>query len=1419
MSRIFLSHSSRDSRQAIALRRWLIEQDPGLADEIFLDLDPEAGIRTGVRWKDALVQASARCEAVICLLSDNWLTSHECEAEFRTAEYLHKLIFCVCLERPTGRLITDEWQRCNLYGPGPKTEIRVDDGEPVVFLTEGLRRLAAGLRAAGIGAEHFAWPPPDDQDRAPYRGWAPFESVDAAVYFGRDGQIVRGLDALRGMRNSGAERLFVILGPSGVGKSSFLRAGLLPRLVRDDRHFLVLNIVRPERAAVTGSLGLAAAIHELRTRLGFPGPGLGAVKKACTSDIGQVVVWLRETQDAATARLMAGEGAAPPTLVLPVDQAEELFTAEAGGEAERFLSATSQLLLRELDLIVALTIRADRYEPLQTAPALAALSSVIFDELKPLSPARFEEVVLGPARRAGEAGFRLEVGPDLVDRLLEECAQSADPLPLLSLTLARLYADYGGDGDLTLAEYEALGGMPHVVDSEIDSILSHDDSVRCGQLARLRTAFVPWLATVDPDTQQPLRRVARWTELPEDSRDLIDAFVGRRLLVKDERDGEVVIEVALETLLRQWDVLAGWLREEAGDLAAADVLERAAAAWEGNNHDEAWLIGGARLAAAEELSAKPTYRDRLAPAEPFLLASRQRQQAALAEEKRRREKELDDAREYAAGLRKRSRILRAVLAMTVVVALVAVLFGVRSTLAERRADQQLREATALRLVSEAQAMLAGARPGSDTRAITQILAARHIGSTPDDGSALDALLTNAGESKIIEARTPYGVGFDRDGRHVVVNSGKGVETLDAITGLPVAQPVMGNAISNDGRRAVRFDLGTRQSVVRLIDAANGESIGSPIEWNSKGLIMDVAFSPDDRRIALGGCFDGLQVWDTETGQSIPLQGHIDCVNGVAFSPDGERVVSGSADGTVRLWDARTGRQLASSPPAEKNAHVRAVAFSPDGRMIASGGFDNMIHLWDATSLTPRGEPLTGHLDSVHAVAFSADGALLVSGSGDKTVRVWDVTSRRPHGEPFLGHDKGVNDVAFDRDSSRIVSGGQDDTVRIWNASHGPTLGVPVAAHGSGMTTSVDFIEDGQRIVTGGSDGTIRLWDARDLRPAGPTISTVSGGVAGMAITADGHIAAATQRIVDPPESLASFEDFLNLKFRWEIEIWDTRGALRSRWEVDAWMVRVETNPRRAMLATVGCARPGIGVDLRSIDPATVDMDYLPHVIDCTVTLWDTAGHRIGAPLEAHTDVGSASFSPDGEWMASNGGHQKVRLWNVEDGSQVGETIPMDATSVEFSSDGRRLLLTDYRTLVVVDVGSREQVGERMTDTGRSVRAASFSPDGRYIVAAHDSMVRVWDANTGLPVGNPMPGTTADVVKVAMSPDNRRIVSSGDPDGSIRVWPGPAAWPDALCDKVTHNMSHKQWRDWVSSEIDYIELCRGLPLADDAEAGQ
>ena len=632
MSRIFLSHASADDRAAIALKRWLAEQNPRLANEIFLDLDPDAGIRAGERWAEALRRANARCEAVVCLLSKQWESRVECLTEYRTAETLNKRVFCARLEPDTGSK-TSAWQWCDLFGDGPTTRVDIGDSDPVGFATRGLYRLRDGIRGAGIGADSFVWPV-DEPDRAPYRGWAPFDPVDAGIFFGRDAQIVRALDTVRGMRKAQTKRWLVILGPSGSGKSSFLRAGLVPRLQRDDREFLVLGMVRPERDALTGATGLAKAIAAAFRDRRLSGPSLGDIKAACLGPPAQLRDILLQLRETARGQLLDRDPAAPaPTVVLPLDQAEELVAAQETRHAERFLELLRDLVVGApadgLDMMVAATIRSDHYERLQTRPELADVETEVFAELKPMPSEQFKEVICGPAQRATQAGRPLVLEPDLVDQLLEDCKHGSDTLPLLSLTLFRLYEDYGSSGRLNLTDYTKLGGLREVVKTEIDSVLAADPAERRHQLELLRAAFIPWLATIDLDTDAPVRRRANLTDLPDDSRPLVGRMVDKRLLVTATRDNQVVVEVALESLLRQWDQLAGWLADQRHNLRAADDLHRTATAWRSSGHDPAWLLTGTRLRDAQTLAGTPEFEQRLAGVGDLLDASRGQAQATL----------------------------------------------------------------------------------------------------------------------------------------------------------------------------------------------------------------------------------------------------------------------------------------------------------------------------------------------------------------------------------------------------------------------------------------------------------------------------------------------------------------------------------------------------------------------------------------------------------------------------------------------------------------------------------------------------------------------------------------------------------------------------------------------------------------------
>ncbi|MFX0574501.1 TIR domain-containing protein [Nocardia nepalensis] len=1382
--RLFLSHSSRNSVQAVALIRWLVDQRPALADNIFLDLDRNSGIGQGVRWRDAVRRALARCDAVICLTSRDWHTSTECVAEYLTAVNLGKRIFVARLEKITDPDPTREWQRCDLFGEGPVTEVPVGGaGEPMRWQTEGLYRLLDGLGDAGIGAENFPWPPAKDPDRSPYRGWRPFDAVDAAVYFGRDVQIKAGLEAVRRMRSIGGEAMFVVLGASGTGKSSFLRAGLLPRLAREDRHFLMLDIMRPERRALTGAHGLAAVMHSTRTRLGLTTPTLGAIKSALP-DVDRVRELLVQIQHAARERWPSDDSDTPaPTLLLPIDQAEELFVADAGAQGEQFLTLLGLLVAEPEDtgtqhvsIKVAVTIRTDCYEQLQNAEQLKAVPRFVFDALEPLPRTQFKEVITAPAARADDSA-QLRIEPELVDRLLTDGDHGADSLPLLALTLSRLYDDYATSGVLTVENYSAMGGIDRVVHTEIESLLATDPHIRLRQLKVLRSAFIPALATVDPDTDQPMRRIARWDELPDEAYQLIDGLVDKRLLVKDRRDGEVVVEVALESLLRQWDSLAAWLREQSDDLKAADRVERAADSWERNGRDESWLLEGSRLAEAETVAAKTEYRRRLQPVREFLYASRHRQQDRLT------------------ALRRRAQALTALLVVAVVVAgLAGVGFwraGTASNQAKAasvQAEARTREAVGRQLVAEAQAMLDQRRSGGDIRALQEILAARTLAPRPETASALvGALYGRRQTAKIVNTGSEvWDVTFSPDGRRVVTSDlGVKLGIWDVESGKLVEQPritgtdgsLLGRQfkqLSPDGHRAVTVDgLG---GPLRVWDVASGQPIGQPLNVDI-GLQGAVAISPDGRRIVTGGSDKTVRLWDAETGRPIgqPLIGHSNAVDSVAFSPDGRRVVSGSFDATVRLWDAETGQPI-GQPLIGHTSIVQCVAFSPDGRRVVSGSSDGTARVWDAETGRPIGQPLTGHTDYVSRVAFSPDGRSVVTGDWGGILRLWDTESGRLIGEPLIGHTAGVLKVAFSPDGRRLISGSLDGTVRLWNTGPGYLVGQSLTGH-DGIVASVAFSPDGKRIASGGEDKTVRLWDVGSGQPIGDPLVGHTKGVKHVTFSPDGRKAVSV-----------SYDGTMRL------------------WDIDT-------------------GRP-IGAPLTGLDNGapnavfTSDGKRIVASSDTKLLFWDAeSGRRVGElATGGRGDADRTVFSSDGKWVATVGLDETVRLGDVESGQKV-VLLDNDSQfvhSMAFSPDGKRFVIgRGDNTLRAWDVESGQQLGKPMVGHSDIVRSVAFSPDGKRIVSgSHDKTVRLWDVESGQQLGEPMTGHTNIVDSVAFSPDGM-LAASASWDTTVRVWPVFEADPKKLCAKLTSNMSHRDWAEWIRiPNQPYIELCPGLPISPD-----
>jgi hypothetical protein len=875
------------------------------------------------------------------------------------------------------------------------------------------------LKRAGLDPTTFPFP----SERRPYPGFAYLEEQDAAVFFGHDAQIVRGLDEIRRLARAGVTRMFVILGASGSGKSSFLRAGLWPRLKRDDRAWLPLQVIRPERAAISGKYGLAQALYEIISERRFAD---GMRRRGLPRSRADLQDFVEKNGDG-LAQLLAGlreiaqasDDVGPPTILLAVDQGEELFDEEGRDEAGRFVEILGRTLAADQRTLGILVMRSDSVPLLQNNPRLAALPKDAFT-FDMMLEGSYRAVIEGPARLIEPP---LKIDPLLTDALLEDIS-GQDALPLLAFTLAHLYDNTRADNELTLSGYDRIGRVKGVIANTVTQAFAEAAArgeapkTREEQYKLARLAFIPHLAQVNP-TGQFVRRISPRDKIPAEARMLIDRFAEQRLLVRDRRQDAEVIEVAHEALLRQ-PPFSDWLAEDREFLLWRERLSQARVTFLAKQRG---LLVDLELAVARNYALRRGEGE-IDPVDlSFIrdsIAADDRRQADEAEEQDKRE--AAEREEQERRIRDAERIVeeqRKALAH---------LHEAQIAQSRFLADhaRQRREAgdagTAVLLVLEAVLdSRAGERPP-----------VFQADSEPDAAwRVLRERIVLGGHEAVVSSAV-----FSPDGKRIVTASYDHTARLwDAATGKQIGEPLRGHygrvlsaAFSRSGRRIV---TASDDETARLW-GANGEPVGKPLSGHN-GRVSCAAFSISGKRVATASDDQTVRLWDAATGDPLgePLRGHQDAVESVAFSPDGTRIVTGSRDKTARLWDAGTGRPI-RAPMVGHEGAVLSAQFSSDSKLVVTASYDGTARFWDGVTGQPIGEPLRGHKNAVDSAAFSPDGDLIATASSDGTVRLW--SARKPIAEPLGGHDGAVNSVTFSPDGKRILTASTDTTARLWAVS-------------------------------------------------------------------------------------------------------------------------------------------------------------------------------------------------------------------------------------------------------------------------------------------------------------------------------------------------------------------------------------------------
>ncbi len=1222
----------------------------------------------------------------------------------------------------------------------------------------------------------------------PYKGLRAFQTVDANDFFGRDDlidQLISHL-SLSGKRND----FLAVVGPSGSGKSSVVKAGMIPRIqagaLDQEVNWYTAEIVPGTHP-----------MEELEV-------ALLAVSTSEIPDLYDILTKDERGLVRAVKRIIPENS----EFVLFIDQFEEAFTLITNNDERlHFLNSIINAVEDERSRIkIILTLRADFYDRPLLYAEFGNLIRQHTELVLPLNEAELKASIEGPAERVG---VKLEAG--LVNAIINDVAEQPGALPLLQYALTELFERRQGR-TMLLSDYQDIGGTTGALARRAEELYQ---SFNAEEQAATRQMFLR-LVTLGEGSDDTRRRVLQ-SELLSLNRQsnampkIIQQFGKFRLLTfdHDPQTRSSTIEVAHEALIRQWERVRAWLDENREALRMHRRLTSATEEWNQTRRDASFLARGIRLQQFEALANDSDIALNEVETTFLTMSVEAREERERLEvERQEREEALEER------ARQRLQLLASVMAVAAVIAIGLSIFAFN---AQQRAEEQANiaennastatvaqglavnsansaatsAAEALENEAEARALALAANArnasslGDPQLALVLALEAEQAFSPPpvDILRTLSTITYAPGPTARYEnhAGSVTSVEFSDDSQYIISSS---VDGSVRVINNQTKEEVLVVTI-DDGWL---YDAAIHPDNTTIAAAA---SDGNVYVWSfpvgnllytltgHRDEVMTVDYSPDGRFIASGGADHDIILWSLSDRAMVrTLSGHEGVVLNVVFGPDGSRIASSSADETlgdvgddavdrtVRIWDANTAEELIVINP--ESGFVRALDFSPTGDTISYGVWDSAssgtVRVHDAFT-GDEIQRFIAHTTPITAVAYSADGSKVASVAWDRTVRIWDL-KLGIEADSFVGFGDRVLSMAYSLDGQSLAlgignignniysgeDGAADQSIWIWDVNNRDQIEA-FTGHSDWLWT-IDLSPDGQLAATGG--GPLRLPDNVDSDEAVRDRLLASTTVLVWDV--------ATQEIV---ATLPAHENTVdNVRFHP-----DGTRLLTSSWDshIILWDFATETEIRRYDAHTdrvymlrfladgsqfVSVSKDGRailwdtesgeiirefehniavnGVDFNSDESlmATSSGDFGADTN--LIWLWNIETGELIRTFEGHGHiVNEVRFHPSDEFLVSSSWDASIRVWNVESGREVRQFSghSSETFGIDFSEDGQIMLTTSSDTTVRMwDWASGEEL-QLFNEHNDWVQEVIFAPDDSFAISAgQDPAARIWRIN-------------------------------------------------------------------------------------------